>query len=146
MNHHCAAASLHYQRRGPFILLHTTQRRRNESAPIRKIPGPVKICYDCDHELYPNGKVIFDDPLAKQDRKGRWHCSDCQETERRKTLLKIYGPNHIDTRYFLEHEDKEIRAWNQTAMKFGVGPIRQFTDVHIMIVIVNSSDPEKISL
>lgn len=26
-------------------------------APIRKT-GPVKICYDCDHELYPRGKII----------------------------------------------------------------------------------------
>jgi hypothetical protein len=35
-----------------------------KASPIRKIPGPVKICYDCDHELYPNGNIIFDDPLA----------------------------------------------------------------------------------
>ena len=35
-------------------------------APIRKT-GPVKICYDCGLELYPNGKIIIDDPLAKQD-------------------------------------------------------------------------------
>jgi hypothetical protein len=48
------------------------------ASPVRRIPGPTKICYDCDHELYPNGKIIFDDPLAKQDNKGRWHCSDCQ--------------------------------------------------------------------
>jgi hypothetical protein len=42
--------------------------------------------------IYPNGKIIIDDPLSKQDRKGRWHCSDCQETERRRSMLKIYGP------------------------------------------------------
>ena len=35
-------------------------------SPIRK-SGPIKICYDCDYELYPNGKIIFDEPLAKQD-------------------------------------------------------------------------------
>jgi hypothetical protein len=29
-------------------------------APIRK-SGSIKICYDCYHELYPNGKIIFDD-------------------------------------------------------------------------------------
>lgn len=39
-------------------------------SPIRRIRGPTKICYDCDHELYPNGKIIFDDVLAKQDSKG----------------------------------------------------------------------------
>ena len=48
-----------------------------------------------------------------QDRKGRWHC-DCQETGRRKTLLKIYGPNHVTARHFLEYKDKKTRAWNQT--------------------------------
>jgi hypothetical protein len=41
------------------------------ASPIRKIRGPTKICYECDHELYPKGKIIFDDPLAKQDRNGR---------------------------------------------------------------------------
>jgi hypothetical protein len=95
------------------------------ASPIRGIPGPTKICYDCEHELYPNGKIIFDDPLAKQDRKGRWHCSDCQETKRRKRLLEIYGPNHITTRSFLQYEDKRIRAWNQMAKRLGVGPIRK---------------------
>jgi hypothetical protein len=80
------------------------------ASPIRRIRGPTKICYDCDHKLYPKGKIIFDDPLAKQDGKGRWQCSDCQETERRKTFLKIYGPSHINTRYFLQHKDKRIRA------------------------------------
>jgi hypothetical protein len=90
-------------------------------SPVRKIRASTKICY----ELYPNGKIIVDDVLAKRDSEGRWRCSDCQETERRKTLLKIYGPNHISTRYFLEHEDKKIRAWNQTAKKFGVGPYRK---------------------
>jgi hypothetical protein len=62
------------------------------ASPVRRIPGLVKICYDCDHELYPNGKIIFDDPLAKQDSNGKWHCSDCQLTEKRRNLLKIYRP------------------------------------------------------
>jgi hypothetical protein len=96
-----------------------------KASPVRRILGPTKICYDCDHELYPKGKIIFDDPFAKQDRKGRWHCSDCQETERRKRLLEIYGPNHVNTRAFLEHEDNRIRAWNQTAKKLGVGCYRK---------------------
>ena len=95
------------------------------ASPIRKIPGPVKICYDCDHELYPKGKIIFNDPLAKQDRNGRWHCSDCQETERRRNLIKIYGPNHLNTRYFIEHEDKKIRKWNQVIRKIGTGRYRK---------------------
>jgi Zn-finger protein len=84
-----------------------------------------KICYECDRDLYPKGKPIFDDELAKQDSKGNWHCSDCQLTERRKTLLKVYGPNHVNTRYFLEHEDKKIRAWNQLAKQLGTGPYRK---------------------
>jgi hypothetical protein len=42
----------------------------------------------------------------------------------KKDFIKVYGPNHINTRYFLEYEDKKIRAWNQTAKKFGVGPYR----------------------
>jgi hypothetical protein len=102
-------------------------------APIRKT-GPAKICYDCDHELYPNGKIILsDDPLAKQDSKGRWHCSDCQLIDRRRNLLKIYGPKHVNTRYFLEYEDKMIRAWNQAAKDFGIGPYRKnrYTGRHL---------------
>lgn len=78
-------------------------------ASIRKT-GPVKICYDCDHELYPNGKIIFNDVLAKQDSKGRWHCSDCQLTDRRRTLLRMYGPNHEKTRDFMQKEERNIRA------------------------------------
>jgi hypothetical protein len=50
-----------------------------KASPVRIIPGPPKICYDCDQELYPNGKIIFDDEFAKQDRNGKWHCSDCQK-------------------------------------------------------------------
>lgn len=39
--------------------------------PLRKT-GPTKICYDCDHELYPRGKIIPpNDILAKQDRSGK---------------------------------------------------------------------------
>jgi hypothetical protein len=95
------------------------------ASPVRRILGPSKICYDCDHELYPNGKIIFDDEFAKQDRKGRWHCSDCQLTDRRKTLLKMYGPDHEKTRYFLQQEERNIRAWNQAAKKLGTGPYRK---------------------
>jgi hypothetical protein len=84
-----------------------------------------KICYDCDHELYPNGKMIFDDPLAKQDSKGKWHCSDCQLTDRRRTLLQLYGPNHEKTRYFLELEEKKIKAWNNMAKELNTGPYRK---------------------
>lgn len=93
-------------------------------APIRKT-GPAKTCYDCDHELYPNGKIIFDDVLAKQDRQGKWHCSDCQLTDRRRNLIKIYGPNHVNTRPYVEYEDKMIRAWNKAAKEFGIGPYRK---------------------
>jgi hypothetical protein len=50
---------------------------------------------------------------------------DCQLTDRRKTLLEIYGLNHTNTRHFLEHEDKKIRAWNQAAKKFGIGHYRK---------------------
>jgi len=92
---------------------------------IRRTPGSTKICYDCDHELYPKGKIIFDDVLAKQDNKGRWHCSDCQETERIKNLVKVYGPNHTNTRPFIEHEDKIIRKWNQSVKKIRYGPYRK---------------------
>jgi len=94
-------------------------------SPIRRISGPTKICYDCDHELYPKGKIIINDILAKQDSKGKWHCSDCQETERRKDLIKIYGPNHVNTRYFIEYEDKKIRKWNQVIRKIGTGRYRK---------------------
>jgi hypothetical protein len=92
------------------------------ASPVRRTIGPPKICYECDHELYPNGKIIFDDEFAKQDSKGRWHCSDCQLADRRRTLLKMYGPNHEKTRYFLQQEEKNIRAWNQAAKTLGTGP------------------------
>jgi hypothetical protein len=41
-----------------------------KTPPIIRNPKPLKICYDCDHELYPNGKIVYDDPLAKQIAKG----------------------------------------------------------------------------
>jgi hypothetical protein len=63
--------------------------------------------------------------MAKQDRNGKWHCSDCQLTDRRRTLLRMYGPNHEKTMYFLQQEERNIRAWNQAAKKLGVGPIRK---------------------
>ena len=28
-------------------------------------------------------------------------------------MLRIYGPSHVNTKYFLEHEDRMVRAWNQ---------------------------------
>jgi hypothetical protein len=86
-----------------------------------KIPkSQVKVCNQCDHELYPKGKILIDDRGAMRDKKGNWVCSDCQETDRRKDLIKTYGPNHVNTRYFIEHEDKKIRKWNQVIRKIGV--------------------------
>jgi hypothetical protein len=71
--------------------------RSMKASSVRRTLGPTKICYDCDNELYPNGKIIFDDPLTKQDSEGKWLCSNCQLTDGRKSLLKIYGPNHVNT-------------------------------------------------
>jgi hypothetical protein len=93
-----------------------------KASPVRRIIGPTKICYDCEPEMYPNGKILFDDWGAKQDRKGIWHCFDCQLTDRRRTLLKMCGPNHEKTRDFLQKEERNIRAWNQTAKRLGTGP------------------------
>jgi hypothetical protein len=70
-------------------------------------------------------KPIFNDEFAKQDSKGKWHCSDCQLTDRRRTLLRMYGPNHEKTKNFFQKEEREIRAWNQTAQKLGIGPYRK---------------------
>jgi hypothetical protein len=39
---------------------------KGKAPPINRNPGPLKVCYNCDHELYPNGKIIFDDFAAKQ--------------------------------------------------------------------------------
>jgi hypothetical protein len=95
------------------------------ASPVGRIVGPPKIRYDCDHELYPNGKIIFDDEFAKQDRNGRWHCSDCQPTDKRRTLLKMRGPNHEKTKDFFQKEERNIRVWNQAAKKLGTGPYRK---------------------
>jgi hypothetical protein len=84
-----------------------------------------RICYECDRDLYSKGKPIFDDKFAKQDSKGNWHCSDCQLTNIRRAKLRIYGPNHEETRDFLQKEEREIRAWNQAALKLGVGHYRK---------------------
>jgi hypothetical protein len=86
---------------------------------------PTEICHACEPELYPKGKLIIDDYGAKKDSKGNWICSECQETERRKELLRIYGSNHVNTRSFLDYEDRQIRKWNQTVKKLGFGPIRR---------------------
>jgi hypothetical protein len=36
------------------------------------------LCYECDPDIYPKGKPIFNDLGAKKDEKtGKWVCSDC---------------------------------------------------------------------
>jgi hypothetical protein len=41
-------------------------------------------------------------------------------------ILVLCSPTVVDSsRYFLEHEEKKIRAWNQTTKKLGVGPYRK---------------------
>ena len=40
-------------------------------------------------------------------------------------MLRIYGPSHVNTKYFLEHEDRMVRVWNQAAKKFGIGLYRK---------------------
>src|SRR5215204_3394521 len=98
----------------------------NHIIDIYKIPkSRVKVCYDCDHELYPIGKILIDDPDARQDKKGNWHCSDCQLPDIRKSYLKMYGPNHEKTKWFLNQEDRKIRKWNQTITKIGTGKYRK---------------------
>jgi hypothetical protein len=42
-------------------------------------------------------------------------------TDRRRTILKLYGPNHEKTRDFFQKEEKNIRVWNQAAKKLGEG-------------------------
>jgi hypothetical protein len=37
----------------------------------------------------------------------------------------MYGPNHEKTKDFLQKEEREIRAWNQAALKFGVRHYRK---------------------
>lgn len=73
----------------------------------------IHICYECDPDIYPNGKPIdLNDWMARKDEKGNWVCGDCQIEELNKRKIRVLGLNHPDVKWFIQQEDKKVKAWN----------------------------------
>jgi hypothetical protein len=78
-------------------------------APIKK--SSIRICYQCDKDIYPRGKILFDDQFARQDGKGNWHCSDCMKEAFNSDLIRL-APNSLAA--------KEITAQRKRREEFKV--------------------------
>ena len=68
----------------------------------------VHVCYQCDIDRYPTGKPI--------DASG-WVCGDCKVEELNKRKLRVLGPQHPDVQAFITREEREVRRWNQYAIR-----------------------------
>jgi hypothetical protein len=77
-----------------------------------KAPPPIKnarICYQCDKDLYPKGKIITDEQYARQDSKGQWHCMDSLREDANNDLIK-HLPNSLAAKNIVaEHQAKRRR-------------------------------------
>ena len=73
----------------------------------------IHICYSYDIDQYPDGKPIDpSDMLAQKLPSSQWICGECQIEELNKRKLKLFGVNHSDVQYFIQQEDKKVKAWN----------------------------------
>jgi hypothetical protein len=61
-----------------------------QAPPIKN----ARICYQCDKDLYPKGKIITDNQYARQDSKGQWHCMDCLREDFNNELIRR-APNSL---------------------------------------------------
>ena len=78
----------------------------------------IQICYECDPDIYPNGKPIDpSDILAEPNEKGEWICGPCQTEELNKRKLKVLGPQHPDVKAFIIREDTKCKMWNNYAKR-----------------------------
>jgi hypothetical protein len=74
-----------------------------KASPIKKI----RICYQCDKDIYPKGRILFDDQFARQDNKGNWHCIDCMKEDFNNDLLRR-APNSLAAKEIIaERKRKE---------------------------------------
>jgi hypothetical protein len=77
--------------------------------PIKK--SSIRVCYQCDKDEYPKGKILFDDQFATQDSRGNWHCKDCIKEESNNRILRL-APNSLAA--------KEIIAARKSKEEFKV--------------------------
>jgi hypothetical protein len=78
----------------------------------------IHICYQCDSDIYPRGKPIdVNDWKARPNEKGEWVCGDCQIEELNRKKIKVLGPNHPDSKFIIEIEDKNVKAYNNYAKR-----------------------------
>ena len=76
------------------------------------------LCYECDPDIYPKGKPIFNDLGAKKDEKtGKWVCSDCITECINKGRIKRLGINHPDVQGFIKVEERKVLKHNDAARR-----------------------------
>ncbi len=76
------------------------------------------LCYECDPDIYPKGKPIFDDKGAiKDSNTGKWICSDCQSERINKGRIKRLGVNHPDVQGFIKTEERKVLKHNDAARR-----------------------------
>jgi hypothetical protein len=66
----------------------------------------MKVCYHCDHDVYPKGKVIFDDELAAQDKSGNWKCRDSMKHDVEDNIVR-YAPNSPAARQIISERKRK---------------------------------------
>ena len=69
-------------------------------------------------DIYPKGKPIDNtDWKARKNEKGNWVCGDCQIEELNKRKIRVLGPNHPDSKFIIELEDRQTKAYNKYAKR-----------------------------
>jgi hypothetical protein len=69
----------------------------------------LKVCYRCDHDIYPKGKILFDYAAdnAVQDKNGNWKCLDCVKHDADNDIIR-YAPNSLAAKEIIaERKRKE---------------------------------------
>jgi Zn-finger protein len=89
----------------------------DKAPPIKQ----ARICYQCDKDLYPKGKIITDDQFAHKDSKGNWHCVDCLREDFNNELIRRL-PNSLATKNIVAEraakEKKKLAIKRRDATRF----------------------------
>jgi hypothetical protein len=59
----------------------------------------------------------FNPTLSRPNEKGEWICGDCQIEELHKRKIRVLGEKHPDSKFIIELEDKNVRAYNNYAKR-----------------------------
>jgi hypothetical protein len=55
--------------------------------------------------------------MAEPDSKGNWICGDCQIEELNKRKIRVLGKDHPDSKFIIELENKNVKAYNNYAKR-----------------------------